>query len=99
MNDKQLTAEQQALINKARQDHNDVLNEFIALANQCKDRGIKPEQVSAAMMTATAFYTTYVYAGNDGYLQDTGIDKIVDAFADQVALVQEYKKSILNPDG
>ncbi len=60
--------------------HQEMLNEFIALANRYKDEGAEPQLIAAAMMSATAVYTTYVHAGNDGYLQESGVEKVTNVF-------------------
>lgn len=71
--------------------HQAMLNEFITLANQLKDNGNDLAVVSAALMTASALYTTYVHAGNEGYLKDSGITKVVNAYEKQLRQVQAYK--------
>lgn len=78
--------------------HQAMLNEFIELANKLKDDGNNPQLVSAAMMSATAVYTTYVHAGNEGYLQDSGVTKVVNAFEKHVRQVQGYKQAIAHEE-
>ncbi len=48
---------------------------------------------SAALMSAAAVYTTYVHAGNEGYLQESGVTKVVNAFEKHIRQVQAYKQA------
>jgi hypothetical protein len=73
--------------------HRETLNRFIELANVIKDEGIAPRIVSASLMTASAVYATFVAAGNDGGLTDSGMDKVVDAYTGQLRQVQEMKSA------
>lgn len=75
------------------QKHDEMLNQFIDLANKLKDEGNETQLVSAAMMSATAVYTTYVHAGNEGYLHESGITKVVNAYEKYVRQVQAFKKA------
>lgn len=79
--------------NNNMQQHQAMLNNFVELANQLKDSGNQPQLISAAMMSAAAVYTTYVHAGNEGYLQDSGITKVVNAFEKHIRQVQAYKQA------
>ena len=73
--------------------HHEILNRFIGLANDIKDEGAGTHVISAAMMTASAVYATYVAAGNEGGLNPSGVDKIVDAYRHQMEQVQVMKKA------
>lgn len=75
------------------QQHQAIINDFVELANQLKDTGNEPQLISAAMMSATAVYTTYVHAGNEGYLQKSGVTKVVNAFEKHIRQVQAYKQA------
>ncbi len=75
------------------QQHQAMLNDFIELANQLKNAGNEPQLISAALMSAAAVYTTYVHAGNEGYLQESGITKVVNAFEKHTRQVQAYKQA------
>jgi Protein of unknown function (DUF3144) len=75
--------------------HHESMNRFIDLANQIKEEGTGTHVVSAALMSASAVYATYVAAGNEGGLKETGIDKIVDAYRHQMMQVQAMKKAEL----
>lgn len=73
--------------------HTESLNRFIDLANTIKDEGVGTHVISAAMMSASAVYATYVAAGNEGGLTQSGMDKIVDAYRHQMEQVQAAKKA------
>ncbi len=75
------------------QQHQAMLNDFIELANQLKNAGNEPQLISAALMSAAAVYTTYVHAGNEGYLQESGVTKVVNAFEKHIRQVQAYKQA------
>ncbi len=60
--------------------HKHCTNKFIELANQLKDENIDPNIISAAMMTASAVYATFVTAGNQGTLEPSGADKVVELY-------------------
>lgn len=72
--------------------HTECLNRFIDLANTIKDEGVGTHVISAAMMSASAVYATYVAAGNEGGLTESGMDKIVEAYRHQMQQVQAAKK-------
>ena len=65
---------------------------FIELANTMKDEEVSPEMVSAALMSASGFYATYVAAGNDGGLNASGVEKVAEAYKDNLHKIQQYKK-------
>ncbi|MEP4148535.1 MAG: DUF3144 domain-containing protein [Halioglobus sp.] len=73
--------------------HHECMNRFIDLANTIKDEGAGTHVISAAMMSASAVYATYVSAGNEGGLTDSGMEKIVDAYRHQMQQVQAMKKA------
>ncbi len=75
------------------QQHQAMLNDFVELANQLKNAGNEPQLISAALMSAAAVYTTYVHAGNEGYLQESGVTKVVNAFEKHIRQVQAYKQA------
>ncbi len=74
--------------------HQQAVNRLIELANQMKDEGINPQVISAALMSASGLYSTFVHAGNEGYLRDSGIKKLVVAYERRVKEIQKYKKSV-----
>jgi hypothetical protein len=75
--------------------HQYCTNKFIELANQLKDEKIDTTMVSGALMTASAIYATFVAAGNDGALEATGIDKVVDIYRRTLEHHQTLKRSHL----
>lgn len=74
--------------------HKYCTNKFIELANQLKDEQIDPNIVSAALMTASAVYATFVSAGNQGTLEVSGVDKVATLFREILehhqAVMKEY---------
>jgi len=72
--------------------HNQCTTKFIDLANELKDQGHDPKLVSAALMTASGIYATYVTAGNTGGLEPSGIDKVVMMYRRNLEHIQERKK-------
>ncbi|MCB1675280.1 MAG: DUF3144 domain-containing protein [Halioglobus sp.] len=68
------------------------MQRFIELANSMKDEGVDRRVVSAGLMTASAVYATYVFAGNDGMLAPAGVDKVAAAYKQQLEHTQRAKK-------
>ena len=79
--------------------HHETLNRFIDLANEIKDEGVGTHVVSAALMSASAVYATFVAVGNQGGLNPSGVDKIVDAYRHQLEQVQAMRKAELETGG
>lgn len=79
----------------------DAINMFIGMANEMKDNGASIQFVSSALMRACAVYSTYVIAGNEGALRDSGVEKLSEVFAQELKVVQQAKLSEagLNADG
>lgn len=73
------------------QTQQEAINAFINLANEMKDNGASIQFVSTALMRACAVYATYVVAGNDGALKESGIEKLSDVFAQELNVIQEAK--------
>ena len=69
------------------------MRRFIDLANEMKNEGAPVDVVSWSLMSASAIYTTYSVAGNEGGLNDSGIDKVADAYRRNLANIQELKKA------
>ena len=76
-----------------KEQHQVCLNRFIELANKMKDEGVTTEVVSAAMMSASAVYATYVVTGNTGGLTESGVEKLVAGYKQHVERVQEIRKA------
>ena len=68
------------------------INRFIELANTMHGEKIPQGVVSAALMTASGIYATFVISGNEGGLNESGIDKIADAYRGQLEQVQKMRK-------
>ena len=75
-----------------REDHQNCTTRFIELANEMKNEGLDRNLVSAALMSASGIYATYVAAGNAGALERTGVDKVVSIYRDNLEHIQERKK-------
>lgn len=75
------------------------VNRFIDLANELKDAGHDIRMVSVAMTTASSIYATYAEAGNQGFLQPDGVDKLCDLYRKQLEYIQERKKAELKAAG
>lgn len=78
--------------------HKLATNRLIDLANELKDEGIDPMVVSGSLMTASSIYATYVAAGNDGALEETGVDKVVDLYRRTLVHFQTVKRRGLERD-
>jgi hypothetical protein len=81
-------------VSKAEQ-HKYCTNKFIELANQLRNERIDSTLISGALMTASGVYATYVAAGNNGTLEPTGVDKVVDLYRRTLEHHQEVKRTQL----
>ena len=79
--------------------HHECVNRFIELANTMKNEGVNTPVISAAMMSASAVYATYVAVGNSGGLTPSGVDKVVDAYRHQMDQVQAVRRAELEGTG
>ncbi|WP_439106087.1 DUF3144 domain-containing protein [Congregibacter sp.] len=75
------------------QQHDDCMQRFIDLANEMKDEGVPVNVVSWALMTSSGIYSTYTVTGNSGGLNPSGIDKVVDAYKQNLTNIQALKKA------
>ena len=73
------------------QTQQEAINAFINLANEMKNDGASIQFVSTALMRACAVYATYVIAGNDGALKESGIEKLSEVFSQELNVIQEAK--------
>ena len=71
----------------------EAIKAFIDLANEMKDSGASIQFVSTALMRACAVYSTYVITGNQGALQQSGVEKLSELFAQELDVVQQAKLS------
>ena len=76
-----------------RESHNHCTRKFIDLANELKEQDHDARLVSAALMSASGVYATYVSAGNKGGLQPSGVDKVVMMYRRNLEHIQESKKA------
>jgi hypothetical protein len=72
------------------------MQRFIDFANSMKDEGIETRLVSAGLMSASAIYSTYVFAGNEGRLNAAGVEKLLEAYRQQLDQVQLAKAGARN---
>lgn len=75
------------------QQHDDCMQRFIDLSNAMKDEGVPVNVVSWALMTASGIYSTYSVTGNSGGLNPSGIDKVVNAYKQNLTNIQALKKA------
>ena len=78
-----------------RESHMYCTNKFIELANELKEEGIDVTLVNGALMTASGIYATYIAAGNEGALEASGVDKVVDLYRRTLEHHQSVKKALL----
>jgi len=67
-------------------------SKFIEMANEMANSGESKENVSGALMSASAFYATFVAVGNEGGLTASGVDKVTEKYKDVLDRVQDYKR-------
>lgn len=72
--------------------HQACMERFIELANSMKNEGIGVDVVSWSLMSASALHAIYSVAGNDGGLTESGIEKIADAYKQNLTRIQELKQ-------
>ena len=71
------------------------MNKLIELANDLNKEGHNKNLVSAALMSASAIYATFVGAGNTGALEPSGVDKVVNLYRNNLEHIQSRKKEDL----
>ena len=72
---------------------------FVALANEMKDEEKPIEMINTALQMASGTYSTYITAGNNGYLRKSGIDKLTSMYRHNLVHLQNVKKAQLNLEG
>jgi len=72
--------------------HQACMERFIELANSMKNEGVGVDVVSWSLMSASALHAIYSVAGNDGGLTESGIDKIADAYKQNLTKIQALKQ-------
>lgn len=75
--------------------HQQSMQRFIDLANVMKNEGVPTRVISAALMTASGVYATYTVAGNQGGLNASGIDKVTQAYRQNLENIQKAKREDL----
>lgn len=70
----------------------EAMQKFIDLANGIKDEGVDPRIITTGLMRASCVYSTYVVAGNEGGLNESGIEKVAEAYKQQLAFIQQAKR-------
>lgn len=78
--------------NTDSENHQACVQRFIDLANAIKNEGMAINIVSGALMTASALYASYLVAGNDGGLTDSGVDKVAGVYKRELERIQQVKK-------
>jgi hypothetical protein len=73
--------------------HQECTQRFIDLANILKDEGVSTNIVSNGLITAAGLYASYVAAGNDGGLTESGVAKIAEIFRLELERLQKIKKA------
>ena len=80
-------------------EYNALAKRFITLANQMKDEGKSIQMINASLMSASGIYATYTTAGDDGGLTESGVEKVVAVYKQNLESVQKIKKMQSNPEG
>ncbi|MBB6521177.1 DUF3144 domain-containing protein [Pseudoteredinibacter isoporae] len=81
------------LPDEQREIHAKYTSAFIKLANDLKDEGGEIQVISAALMSASGIYATYTTSGNEGYLHQSGIDKVTEVYKNNLTFIQSMKKA------
>lgn len=76
----------------AKQEYFELIDRFIQTANGLKDEGKDINLIANALMEASVIYATFVATGNKGYLNDSGISKLVGAYRHVANRVQKSRK-------
>lgn len=75
--------------------HKYCTNKFIILANELTAEGLDQNMVNGGLMTASAVFATYSAAGNNGALNPSGVDKVMDTYRRTLEHHQKVKESQL----
>ncbi len=74
-------------------EYNDIATRFIKLANEIATEGKTEQMVNAALMSASCIYATYVAAGNEGGLNQSGVEKVTEIYRQNLENVQKIKQT------
>lgn len=80
-------------MNDQANQHDACMQRFIDLANEMKNEGVPVNVVSWALMTASGIYATYSVVGNTGGLTESGVDKVADAYRQNLNNIQQLKRA------
>ena len=72
--------------------HYDSMNSFVELANKLAAEGMPRRVVAAGLMTASCVYSTYLEVGNDGILDEAGVDRVADGYKKHLLFTQNSRK-------
>lgn len=75
------------------QKHQHCTERFVEMANEMKNEGYDVQLVSSALMAASGIYATYSVAGNEGGLNPSGVDKVVERYRKSLDSIQSIKKA------
>ena len=78
-----------------RNNHDMATHRFIDLANEMTSEGLDINLISAALMAASGIYATYAAAGNNGALESSGVDKVVEIYRNNLQHIQNRKREEL----
>ncbi len=85
MNEQVMTAEIQDEVHA-------LAKKFIELANAMKNEGASPDVINGGLMFASCIYSTYASAGNEGYLHESGVEKVAAVYRRNLATLQRMKQ-------
>ena len=57
------------------------------------EEGQDIKMISAALMAASGVYATFMAAGNQGFLAPNGIDRVAEVYKNNLAYIQQRKKT------
>jgi hypothetical protein len=72
--------------------HEECVDRFVDLANTLKEEGIDIKVVSHGLMSASCVYTTFTLSGNEGGLNQSGVEKVADVYKRELGRIQRIKK-------
>lgn len=81
------------MVETTAQEQAAVMQRFIDLANQIKNEDIAKEAISTALMAASAVYATYCFAGNEGGLNASGVERVSEAYRQTLKNVQAARRA------
>ncbi len=76
------------------QQYNELSDRFIALANEMNNEGKDLQMINAGLMSASGVYATYVAAGNEGGLTDSGVEQVTAIYKANLESIQKFKQSV-----